>query len=94
MPRGFEDRLWPIYVLIGLLSASAVGIVLSYSRFPELASCTLSAPTAAEADALATMAMVVGPSRTEQILEELPGCEAYLISKQLEVTQTAGFITV
>ncbi len=61
---------------------------------PELASCTLTAPTAAEADALATMAMVLGPSRTEQVLEELPGCEAYLISKQLEVTQTAGLITV
>ena len=60
----------------------------------ELASCTLTAPTAAEADALATMAMVLGPERTEQILEQLPGREGYLISKDLEVTKTAGFITV
>ena len=60
----------------------------------ELASCTLTAPTAVEADTLATMAMVVGPSRTEQILEQLPGREGYLISKDLEVTKTAGFITV
>ena len=35
-PRGFEDRLWPIYVLIGMLSASAVGIVVTYSAFPAL----------------------------------------------------------
>ena len=61
---------------------------------PELASCTLTAPTAAEADALATMAMVLGPSRTEQVLERMPGREGYLISKELEVTQTAGLITV
>ena len=60
----------------------------------ELASCTLTAPTAVEADALATMAMVLGPGRTEQILEELPGREGYLISKDLEVTKTAGFVTV
>ena len=60
----------------------------------ELASCTLTAPTAAEADALATMAMVLGPERTEEILEELPGREGYLISKDLEVTTTAGFVTV
>jgi hypothetical protein len=33
-PGSFEDRLWPIYVLIGILSASAVGIVLAYSEFP------------------------------------------------------------
>ena len=59
----------------------------------ELASCTLTAPTAAEADALATMAMVAGPERTEQILEQLPGREGYLISKDLEVTKTAGLIT-
>ena len=60
----------------------------------ELASCTLLAPTAAEADALATMAMVLGPGRTEQILKQLPGREGYLISKDLEVTKTAGFVTV
>jgi thiamine biosynthesis lipoprotein len=60
----------------------------------ELASCTLAAPTAAEADALATMAMVVGPDRTKQILQKLPGREAYLISKDLEVTKTPGLITV
>ena len=59
----------------------------------ELASCTLTAPTAAEADALATMAMVLGSGRTEQVLEQLPGREGYLISKDLEVTKTAGFIT-
>ena len=35
-PGGFDDQLWPIYVLIGLLSASAVGIVLTYSEFRAL----------------------------------------------------------
>ena len=36
MTGGFEDQLWPIYVLIGVLSASAVGIVITYSEFPAL----------------------------------------------------------
>ena len=33
-PSGFDDRLWPIYLLIGVLSMSAAGIVLRYSAFP------------------------------------------------------------
>ena len=35
-PAGFDDQLWPVYALIGILSASAAGIVITYSEFPRL----------------------------------------------------------
>jgi thiamine biosynthesis lipoprotein ApbE len=35
--------------------------------------------------------MVLGPRRGREVLEDLPGCEGYLVSKQLEVTRTSGF---
>jgi len=61
---------------------------------PELASATVVAPTAARADALATLAMVLGARRMVEILEELPGCEALLVSKDSGgVTRTSGFGT-
>jgi thiamine biosynthesis lipoprotein len=58
---------------------------------PELASATVVAPDAATADALATLAMVLGPRRARALLEDLPGCEGYLVTKRLEVTRTSGF---
>lgn len=58
---------------------------------PELASSTVLAPTAAQADALATLTMVLGPTRGRDLLESLPDCEGYLVSKDLFVTQTSGF---
>jgi thiamine biosynthesis lipoprotein len=58
---------------------------------PELASSTVIAPNAATADALATMTMVLGPRRGRELIEALPDCEAYFVSKDLEVTRTTGF---
>jgi thiamine biosynthesis lipoprotein len=58
---------------------------------PELASSTVVAPDAATADALATLVMVLGPRVGVELLEELPGCEGYLVAKTLEVTRTSGF---
>ena len=57
----------------------------------ELASSTVVADDAATADALATLTMVLGPRTGRELLEDLPDCEGYLISKNLEVTQTSGF---
>jgi thiamine biosynthesis lipoprotein len=61
---------------------------------PELASATVVAPDAATADALATLVMVLGPRAGRDLLEGMPGCQGYLVSKQLEVTRTSGFETV
>ena len=59
---------------------------------PELASSTVTAPTAALADGLSTLSMVLGPRRSREILESLPGCEGYFVSKDLAVTKTEGFL--
>jgi thiamine biosynthesis lipoprotein len=58
---------------------------------PELASSTVVAADAATADALATLVMVLGPARGRALLEDLPGCEGYLVTKDLEVVRTSGF---
>jgi len=58
---------------------------------PELASATVIAEDAATADALATLVMVVGPRAGRELLEDLPGCEGYLVAKDLQVTRTTGF---
>ncbi len=58
---------------------------------PELASATVLAPDAATADGLATLVMVLGPVRGRALLEDLPDCEGYLVTKQLEVVRTSGF---
>ena len=36
-------------------------------------------------------AMVLGPAKGRELLEELPGCEGYLVTKNLEVTRTSVF---
>lgn len=59
---------------------------------PDLASSTVIAPDAATADALATLTMVLGPRRGRAVLEDLPDCEGYFVSKTLEVTRTSGFL--
>jgi len=59
---------------------------------PELASSTVIAAEAATADALATLTMVLGARRGRELLESLPGVEGYLVSKQLDVTRTSGFV--
>jgi len=58
---------------------------------PELASSTVVASDAATADALATLVMVLGPVRGRALLEDLPDCEGYLLTKNLEVVRTSGF---
>jgi thiamine biosynthesis lipoprotein len=58
---------------------------------PELASSTIVAPDAATADGLATLTMVLGPTRSRELLEELPDCEGYFVTKDLRVVRTSGF---
>ena len=58
---------------------------------PELASATVVAPNAALADALATLAMVLGPDEAVARLEALPDCEGYFVAKTLEISKTPGF---
>ena len=57
---------------------------------PELASATVLAHDAATADGLATLTMGLGPERSRELLEELPGCEGYFVTKNLEVVKTSG----
>jgi thiamine biosynthesis lipoprotein len=63
------------------------------SSAPELASSTVTAPTASLADGLSTLTMALGTRRSLEILEELPDCEGYFVSKDLGVTKTTGFVT-
>ncbi len=58
---------------------------------PELASCTITAPTVAQADGLATAAMVLGPTESLDLLESLPECGGFLIGKDLNTYSTTGF---
>lgn len=58
---------------------------------PELASATITAPTVALADALATAAMVMGVKKSLEVLDTMPGCEGFFIGKDLKQYQTPGF---
>lgn len=58
---------------------------------PELASCTVTAPTVAEADGLATALMVLGKNDALDLIESMDGCEAYLVGKDLRACNTTGF---
>ncbi len=57
----------------------------------ELSSATLLAPTATDADALSTTLMVLGTQKGLALVESLPGIEAMLINKQLEIATSSGF---
>jgi thiamine biosynthesis lipoprotein len=48
---------------------------------PELASATVIAPSAMLADGLATAAMVMGSQATREMINHLPGCDPYLVTK-------------
>jgi len=61
---------------------------------PELASSTIVAPNAALADGLATTTMVLGARLGRALIEEMDGCEACFIGKDLAVTRTTGFRTI
>ena len=58
---------------------------------PELASATVTAPTVALADGLATAAMVMGPEKSLKHFASIPDCECFLIGKDLRNYQTTGF---
>lgn len=65
-------------------------------RSPDLASAaTVLAPTAMEADALATAAMVLGPGEGRELLERQVGVEGLIVSKTVSeerrVVTTRGF---
>ncbi len=56
-----------------------------------LASATITAPTAALADGLATAAMVLGPNQALTFIEEYPHCEGLFVDKTLQHYRTSGF---
>jgi thiamine biosynthesis lipoprotein len=57
---------------------------------PELASVSVSAPTAALADGLATAVMVMGKAGLG-LIEQMAGCEAFAVTKDLTELKTSGF---
>lgn len=57
---------------------------------PELASVTVIAPNAVLADATATGIMVAGSQAGLEMLKQLPGCEALLITKDLQTIFSPG----
>ena len=57
----------------------------------ELASATITAPTVALADGLATAAMVLGPEQAMQVLAAFEHCQGLLIGKDLRQYRSAGF---
>ncbi|WP_446008821.1 FAD:protein FMN transferase [Candidatus Electrothrix sp.] len=58
---------------------------------PELASCTITAPNAALADALATGCMVLGKEDSMDMLAGMPACEGLFIDKNMNIYKTGGF---
>lgn len=60
---------------------------------PELASCTVIAPSVVMADGLATTVMVLGRDKGLELLESLADCEGYLIDKQQRNFHTSGFFS-
>lgn len=57
----------------------------------ELASATVLAPLAADADALSTSLMVLGVERGLRLIEQLPGVEALVVTKDKLIRRTGGF---
>jgi len=60
----------------------------------ELASVSIAAPTAIQADALSTAAMVLGPEGTLALIGSLPGVDALLVLKNGRTLKTPGFTEV
>ena len=60
---------------------------------PELASATVTAPTVALADGLATAALVMGSEKSLDIIGAMNGCECLLITKDLKQYRTTGFLS-
>lgn len=57
----------------------------------ELASVSIAAPTAMQADALSTAVFVLGPERGLALVERLDGVDALFVSKDGAVRRTVGF---
>ncbi|MDX1944919.1 MAG: FAD:protein FMN transferase [Pirellulaceae bacterium] len=57
----------------------------------ELASVSIVAPTACQADALSTAAMVLGEAKTLALVATLPDVEAFLVRKDGATVATPGF---
>lgn len=57
----------------------------------ELASATVTAPSAAVADALSTAVMVLGAREGLALVEAWPGADAMVVGKDLHISKTAGF---
>jgi thiamine biosynthesis lipoprotein len=57
----------------------------------ELASATVIAPKAAEADALSTTMMVLGVQDGLKLIEQLPGTAALLVTKDLHIYRSNSF---
>jgi thiamine biosynthesis lipoprotein len=58
---------------------------------PELASVTVLAPTALEADGLSTTFMVLGARRAHALAARLPGVDLLTIDKQGHAWRSQGF---
>lgn len=56
-----------------------------------LASVTVLAPAATDADALSTAVMVLGPEAGLNLLERLPHVEGLLVTKEMDPLRTTGF---
>ncbi|MCG8353700.1 MAG: FAD:protein FMN transferase [Chloroflexales bacterium] len=57
----------------------------------ELASVTVTAPHTALADGLSTAVLTLGVAEGLALMRRFSGCEAYLVTKALEVVHTPGF---
>ncbi len=57
----------------------------------ELASVSIAAPTAMQADTFSTAAMVLGPERALALIEKLPDVDGLFILKNERVLRTRGF---
>ncbi|HEX8915575.1 MAG TPA: FAD:protein FMN transferase [Humisphaera sp.] len=59
-----------------------------------LASVSIAAPTAMEADALSTAVFVLGPDKGRRLVERTPGADALFVLKDGSAFKTAGFPSV
>ena len=70
------------YVKDGKKYAHTIDPRTGYPVEHNLLSATIVAPTAAEADALATACMVIGPQQARALIESRPDLEGYLITAE------------
>ena len=78
------------YIKDGRKYAHTIDPRTGYPVQHDLLSATIVAPTAAEADALATACMVMGPEKAREFIESRPDVEGYLITSE-GVWASSGF---